>query len=405
MSLDLALDRLLAFPVLVGHAALWVYLVNVSHALGWSHIRVKWLTRALMGAWLVLACVLVGASLAAGPWENWSWVLRGYALTCLAAGLVVLPVCTALRGLRRSPSGISGHAIDVDLAATEGVGREAFIGTGRHAWMLRLPGNEALRLRKAEWEVAVPNLPVAWDGLSVVHLTDLHFAPCFRRAFFEAIADEAAAWDADLVALTGDLVDHDAAIDWIEPVLARVQGRLGSFAILGNHDLEHYPERVRQAVGRAGFTDLEGRWSRLEHAGSVLAIGGTSFPWGPRLDPREMPDADFRLLLSHSPDQFARAGREGIDLVLAGHNHGGQVRLPLIGPVLMPSRYSRRFDRGFFQRGRTLMYVGQGIGGQHPIRYGGCLPELTRFVLRVPETSLPSAARRVPIAEPAGRSW
>jgi predicted MPP superfamily phosphohydrolase len=405
MSLDLALDWLLAFSVLVGHAAVWVYLVNVSHAFGLSHSSVKWLTRALMGVWLVLACALVAAFLAAGPWENWPWVLRGYTLACLAAGLIGLPLSTALHALRRSPSGISGHAIEIDLAATEGAGREAFIGTGRHAWMLRLPGNEALRLRKAEWELTVPNLPAAWDGLSVVHLTDLHFAPCYRRAFFEAIADEAAAWDADLVALTGDLVDHDAAIDWIEPVLARVHGRLGTFAILGNHDLEHQPERVRQVAGRAGFTDLEGRWSRLEVAGSVLAIGGTSFPWGPRLDLREMPGADFRLLLSHTPDQFARAARGGIDLVLAGHNHGGQVRLPLIGPVFMPSVYSRRYDRGFFQSRRTLMYVGQGIGGQHPIRYGGCVPELTRFVLRVPTTSLSSAARRVPIAEPAGRSW
>src|SRR4029077_9911436 len=107
----------------------------------------------------------------------------------------------------------------------------------------------------------------------------------------------------------------------------------------------------------------------------------TAAPWGPDVDPLAMPPADFRILLSHSPDRFYRAARWGIDLMGAGHNHGGQIRLPLVGPVFIPSRYSRRFDRGFFRRDRTLMYVSEGVAGRHPVRYG-CLPELPRFVLR-----------------------
>ena len=67
--------------------------------------------------------------------------------------------------------------------------------------------------------------------------------------------------------------------------------------------------------------------------------------------------------------------------MLSGHNHGGQIRLPVLGPVFMPSIYSRRFDRGFFRSGQTLLYVSEGIGGKHPIRYG-CPPEVCRFVLR-----------------------
>src|SRR5438128_8514389 len=113
------------------------------------------------------------------------------------------PLATLERRLRRLPEGIAGRSAEVDLAAAEPEGPEAFIGTGTHAWLLRLPGNESFRLKKAEWEIAVPNLPVEWDGLSLVHLTDLHFAPCFRRRFFEAVADEAAAWEPDLVAFTG----------------------------------------------------------------------------------------------------------------------------------------------------------------------------------------------------------
>jgi predicted MPP superfamily phosphohydrolase len=106
-----------------------------------------------------------------------------------------------------------------------------------------------------------------------------------------------------------------------------------------------------------------------------------------------MPEADFRLLLSHSPDQFPRAARWGVDLVLSGHNHAGQIRLPLVGPVFVPSLYSRRFDRGFFRSGRTLLHVSQGVAGQHPIRYGGCLPEVTRLVLRAATASSQACAR------------
>ena len=95
-----------------------------------------------------------------------------------------------------------------------------------------------------------------------------------------------------------------------------------------------------------------------------------------------MPPADFRILLSHSPDLFYKAQGWAVDLMLAGHNHGGQIRLPLVGPVFMPSRYSRRFDRSFFRQNGTLMHVSDGVGGKHPVRYG-CPPEVSRMVLRV----------------------
>ena len=103
-------------------------------------------------------------------------------------------------------------------------------------------------------------------------------------------------------------------------------------------------------------------------------------------------------LLSHSPDQYPRAVRGGIDLVLSGHNHGGQIRFPVLGPVFMPSLYSRHFDRGFFRSGRTLMHVSQGVAGKHPVRYG-CLPEISRLVLRA---AVPNA-ETTPLADLIGQ--
>ena len=291
----------------------------------------------------------------------------------------MLPINSLLLAVRRRPAGIVGHSKRVDLR--EGCGASALIGTGGRAWELRLPGNEAFALRLREWELVYPDLPESLDGLSIVQLSDLHFATCYDRRYFERVVEACRDWTADLVVVTGDLIEHDETIAWIEPVLGRLEARLGKYAILGNHDVEHQPERVLEALAEAGFESLEGRWVSVAVNDAVLALGGTSAPWGPLPDPGTIPPAEFRLLLSHCPDQFYRAAGWGMDLVLSGHNHGGQIRLPAVGPVFMPSRYSRRFDRGFFRRGRTLMYVTEGIAGTHPARYG-CPPEVCRFVLR-----------------------
>jgi predicted MPP superfamily phosphohydrolase len=264
----------------------------------------------------------------------------------------------------------------------ESVASHRWIGDGPRAWLLRIPGNEALHPRIEDYRVEIAGLSPRLDGLRLVHLTDLHLAPCFDRRFFESIMDEASTLEPDLVLLTGDIVEHAEALAWIEPVLSRLRGRMGQYAILGNHDLQYGEQSVRAALAAAGFEDVDGRWACVEHGGgSSIAVGGTSAPWGPALSPLNLAAADLRIVLSHSPDLFYRIAKwQAVDLILSGHNHGGQVRLPLVGPVLMPSRFSRRFDRGFFVRGRTHMYVSKGLGAKHPLRWN-CPPELTRLTL------------------------
>ena len=92
------------------------------------------------------------------------------------------------------------------------------------------------------------------------------------------------------------------------------------------------------------------------------------------------PAAAFRLCLSHTPDNINWARQRSVDLMLAGHVHGGQIRLPLIGSIFCPSRYSRRYDCGTFFEAPTVMHVSRGLAGQHPLRYG-CRPEVTRLIL------------------------
>jgi predicted MPP superfamily phosphohydrolase len=87
------------------------------------------------------------------------------------------------------------------------------------------------------------------------------------------------------------------------------------------------------------------------------------------------------LCLSHTPDNIAWARQHRIDLVLAGHVHGGQIRLPLIGSIFVPSKYSRRYDGGTFHEPPTVMHVSRGLAGEHALRYN-CRPEVTLVVLR-----------------------
>jgi predicted MPP superfamily phosphohydrolase len=367
---------MLAFAA-VGHFCLFTAIINWSHGLTYLP---KWIDRMILLTVLlsIIATLAGGAWLALHPWGTYPALVKFYLAACIVNGAVVLPVVTIARLLRRVPAGIHGSSRTIDLAAKHGA--ETLIGNGRHAWWLRIPGNDSLSLRLNHWRITRDDLPAAIDGLSILHVTDFHFAPTYRRDYFDRVIDALDSRTLDLVLFTGDLIDDPASLPWIEPVLSRLRGRLGTFAILGNHDLHHDTRRIIAEIERSGFVMSEGAWTILEIRGARIAIGGNNAPWGPRPEPGTIPEADYSILLSHSPDQFHWAVSEGIDLVFSGHNHGGQVRLPIVGPVLMPSRYGRRFDRGFFRKGRTLLYSNQGVGAEHPLRWN-CLPEVATFEL------------------------
>jgi len=375
--------------LVVGHAALSIGFLNRSHALGLSP---KWMNRialapllipAVVAAWCVW--ILATRPILRGPHLDWASldlqdrIFIAYAVICNLVAWTYLPAITFARRSRRQPANAVGTIEPVSLEHPSKI--HSWVGDGMHAWMLRLPGNESLSLQVADWNIQLPTLPRTFGALRILHLSDLHFAHCYTLDYFKAVAEVAAAWEADLVCFTGDLLDDETTLDWTVPVLSQLQGRLGQFAILGNHDVVHRPGRVRRALRSAGYTIIDGRWVTVENEGGSIAIGGTSAPWGPKLDPNARPIADATIVMSHAPDQFPTLARWGtVDLILAGHNHGGQIRFPLIGPLVAPSRFGCRYDRGVFQRGKTIMEVTQGVGGKHPLRYG-CPPEIVRLVL------------------------
>ena len=386
MSLDWHWPVLLALvvPPALGHLYHFVLLVNWSSGQGLREPVMDQVRNVIFCILAISSALLLWLHLRS-PWWIWSWPLWNYAVLCAISGTVIWPINSWKLTRRRLPSGIRGSSVALDLAMQAGT--TPLIGTGRGSWLLRLPRNQSFQLQLREWDLAIADLPPQLEGLQIVQLSDLHIARCYERQFFEAVVDACQGWSADLVVMTGDLVEDDDAISWVEPLLSPLEARLGKFAILGNHDNEHQPRIIARELDRARFELLEARWITIETDGTTLAIGGTSEPWGPALTKGDMPPADFRILLSHSPDLFYKAQHWGVDLMLSGHNHGGQIRFPVFGPVFMPSRHSRRFDRGFFRQNGTLLHVSEGVGGKHPVRYG-CPPEVSRLVLHAAKGSL-----------------
>jgi predicted MPP superfamily phosphohydrolase len=261
-------------------------------------------------------------------------------------------------------------------------GREV-LGSGNWKWAAHLPCNGVFQVDFTRLTLAVPGLPPAWDGLSILFLSDLHFYGSPGRPFFEAVVDRLAAGPTpDLVILGGDYLDTEHHHGWIAPILGRLNATEGKYAVLGNHDKSHDPDRVRQELATGGYAVLGNGWREATVRGVRCVLVGHEGPWfrpGPDLS-SALPDL-FRLCVSHTPDNFYWGQRNRVGLMLCGHVHGGQIRVPVVGSIFIPSRYGRRFDQGVFERNGTVMVVGRGLSGKEPLRFR-CRPQVLRITLR-----------------------
>jgi predicted MPP superfamily phosphohydrolase len=309
-------------------------------------------------------------------------VVAGYAAVCWLVAFVLLPLITLRRLLRPVPAALVGSRSQV-LDVAKMLGRRP-LGTSKQRFLAVLPGNEVFQVELSERTLKLPRLPAAWDGLTILHLTDLHLCGTPDRDFYRVVLDRCNEWEPDIVAVTGDVADSIHHQKWIVPVLGRLRWRVAAFAILGNHDYFHEPPFIRRRLRRLKMHVLSNAWEQIEVRGEPMLVIGHEGPWlKPAPDLTKCPEGLFRLCLSHTPDNIQWARRMKIDLMLSGHVHGGQVRLPVFGSMLVPSVYGRRYDCGTFDESPTLLYVSRGLSGEHPLRYL-CRPEVTLLTLRCP---------------------
>jgi predicted MPP superfamily phosphohydrolase len=228
----------------------------------------------------------------------------------------------------------------------------------------------------ARYEMDAPG----WNGpdLRIAHISDLHLSDRVPLAYFCAAIERARHADPDLVFFTGDFLSKGHGVELIPPILSAIRGRLGTYAILGNHDYWVDELEVSEAVRQAGVTLLDDRCKRLELAdGSALMICGCQSPWsGPNLALPRPRDGELGLILSHTADNIAQLSGPGVAAVFSGHFHAGQLRVPGLGSLVVPSGYGRRFDHGHFVVNGTHLFVTSGLGSETPPVRLYCQPDI-----------------------------
>jgi predicted MPP superfamily phosphohydrolase len=295
-------------------------------------------------------------------------------------GGVAFPAVTIWRLLRRQPAFvIDEQSVIIDVEKELG---HRPVGDGKYCKLAGLRLNNLFEVEFTTLTLHVPGLPPAWDGLTMLQLSDLHFygTPC--REFFEFVVRRAMADGIpDLLVVSGDIIDHDKYLDWIDPVFGPLRWNVAALAILGNHDWWLDFQGVRKHFASLGMQVISNRWTTIDVRGEKLIAIGHEGPWfRPPPDLTGCPDA-FRLLVSHTPDNVGWAKRNNCRLMLSGHNHGGQIRLPVVGSMFVPSFYSRRYDMGAFHEPPTVLHVNRGLSGKQAIRFL-CRPQVSRIVLK-----------------------
>ncbi|MBX3432187.1 MAG: metallophosphoesterase [Pirellulales bacterium] len=388
---------------LVGHGIFWFGVVNRIHSWAGPRPVVDGLT---LGSFLAAATLPLATA-----WESWPgsrqlpelWATPAtwagwYAWGCLVIGAATLAVKPLLETRRYDPRVQRAHTSETtDVAAA--LGHRPLSGLRAEICDV-FPWNEALTLSVDLRQLEIPRLPPELERLTIAHLSDLHMTGQIGLGFYEKVVEHVDALRPDVVAITGDIVEVEACWPWLAPTLGQLTAPLGVYFILGNHDEFVDPNQTRRILAEAGLVCLSGRTLRSEWNGVPVVLFGNESPWLPpapdlaTLTPRGE-DPQFRLALLHTPDQFGWSERADVDLALAGHTHGGQVQLPLLGPIASPSRHGARYACGVFRRGATVLHVTRGVAGKTPLRWR-CPPEIALLELTGPRSTKTAPAASDP---------
>ena len=227
-------------------------------------------------------------------------------------------------------------------------------------------------LQTTETAHVSPALPPAFDGLRIVELADLH-GRVFGRGSRRLLAAVRRA-EPDLICIDGDLFDEHTDLAMLPPLLRGLCAIAPVYYVTGNHEWRVPGLRGILAQMRAcGVTVLQDDWRVLRRGEDALIVAGTDDPCGPaeRKTPAELiadiradaGEAAFLLLLAHRNDQLPQWSALGVQAVLAGHCHGGVVRLPFVGGLFgTDRRLFPAWDAGLYRQGETALYVSRGLG-------------------------------------------
>jgi len=231
-----------------------------------------------------------------------------------------------------------------------------------------------------EAHVRLPNWPSAFNGMRVAVLSDLHVgSPYITLEKLQQVIAQTNELNPDLILLPGDfMVGNELGANLIEPekiagILKNLRARRGVYAVLGNHDRWYDGNRVQRALESAGIRVLENESTPIQLDERTFWLAGLGDLWTgyPNIQKalHNIPPPAPILAFTHNPDLFTQVP-ERVCLTIAGHTHGGQVNLPFVGRLVVPSEFGQRYAAGFVRENNHLLFVTTGIGTSVlPVRF------------------------------------
>ena len=276
--------------------------------------------------------------------------------------------------------------------------RRKFFGIAATAGIAALGADSVLiepnHPRIVQQEIALPRWPVQLNGFTIALLADFHYDPYFSVHPLEAAIGMVNGLRPDLIVLAGDFVSAStfgsdekaaAAAEPCSEFLRRMRAQHGLWAVMGNHDVSTDRHRVTGALQAEGIQVLVNQSVPIESNGARFWLCGVDdvLDGSPDLAAtlRDVPPNAASILVAHEPDYADYVAGFPVDLQLSGHTHGGQVRLPFLGPLYLPA-LAKRYIWGLYKIRDLTLYTNPGIGTVGiPVRWN-CPPEITLLTLR-----------------------
>jgi uncharacterized protein len=203
-------------------------------------------------------------------------------------------------------------------------------------------------------------IPSSANGFECLVLSDFHCNTNRKLSLLQELVAALQSETPDCVLILGDLGENNSLLPHVIATLAELPDRLGKFLVRSNHDFEGGREEVvRRAAQEHSIRVLANEAVVLPESG--VSLVGLEYPWNEEGRP-EVPQGMFSIGLTHTPDNLTHFERLEVPVSVAGHTHGGKVRLPLIGELLVPSKFGRLLDWGWFVKGSSHLFVTKGIG-------------------------------------------
>ncbi len=239
-----------------------------------------------------------------------------------------------------------------------------------------------------KYAITLRKLPKAFDGFTVVQLTDVHHGFLVSKSFVKRIIDRVKGIPRDMIVLTGDYVheQHDnGEIDAVHPELGNLRAPYGVHAVLGNHD--HWANRDKTIYWlERNRQSLRHQVKCIERGDAKLWLIGAGDLWEDHKELDEItgdiPMDQCKIVLAHNPDTADTFYENSIDLFLCGHTHGGQVKIPFLGAPILPVK-NKAYSSGLcYAKNKTPVFISKGIGWAIlPIRFN-CYPEISVITLK-----------------------